>query len=62
HEAYTHHISTAFSKIGRKIKGVHEYKDPKSAIEQAEATYVGGGNTFLWLSQLYKLNVFPPPT
>ena len=28
HDHYTRHVAQAFSKIGKKVKGLHEYKDP----------------------------------
>ena len=54
HEAYTEKVKTAFSKIEKHVKGIHEYENPKDAIKNADAIFVGGGNTFVLVSQLYK--------
>jgi len=54
---YTKYISKPFADIGKTIIGIHEFKNAKNAIEIAEAIYVGGGNTFLLVDQLYRLNL-----
>lgn len=57
HEEYTEKVSTAFAKINITVKGIHQFDDPKTAIEQAEGIFTGGGNTFLLVTQLYKNDV-----
>lgn len=57
HDYYTSVASKAFSKIGKTVKGIHEYKNPKEAILNAQGLFVGGGNTFVLVSQLYKNDV-----
>lgn len=42
---------------GYKIESIHQLENPVHAIEKAEALFVGGGNTFLLLSTLYKLDL-----
>ena len=54
YDAYTEIVSKAFSKINIEIKGIHEYKSPKEVILSAEAIFIGGGNTFELVNQLYK--------
>ena len=54
YDAYNEIVSKAFSKINIEIKGIHEYKSPKEAILSAEAIFIGGGNTFQLVNQLYK--------
>jgi len=54
YDAYTEIVSKVFSKINIEIKGIHEYKSPKEAILSAEAIFIGGGNTFELVNQLYK--------
>ncbi len=56
HEEYTTKVALAFSKIGKTIKGIHEFDDYSEAIKTAEGIFTGGGNTFLLVSQLYKNN------
>ncbi len=43
-DAYTQKVQDALGNI--KITGVHQYEDPKVALNQAKAILVGGGNTF----------------
>ena len=54
HDAYTQKASEAFSKIDKKIIGIHEFQNPVEALKKAEGIFVGGGNTFVLLYQLYK--------
>ena len=60
HEDYTKVVAGAFEKIGKSIKGLHEFDNPARAIEAAEGIFVGGGNTFVLVSQLYKNNLLEP--
>lgn len=54
HDAYTSRIASVFSKINKTVKGIHEFKNASEAILQAKGIYVGGGNTFVLVNQLYK--------
>jgi dipeptidase E len=54
HEEYTLKVNAAFAKINLQVKGIHEFEDYVSAIKNAKGIFVGGGNTFLLVSQLYK--------
>lgn len=53
HEEYTQKTALAFAKINITVKGIHEYKNPVLAIQNAEGIFTGGGNTFLLVKQLY---------
>jgi dipeptidase E len=57
HDEYTAKVALAFAKINIAVKGIHEFKDPASAIQDAQGIFTGGGNTFLLVSQLYKNNI-----
>ncbi len=57
HNNYTQKVSEAFAKINKTVKGIHEFENPVEAIKQAEAIFVGGGNTFVLTYQLYKNNL-----
>ena len=57
HEEYTEKVKMAFSNIGKKVKGIHEIENHKLAIQNAQAIFVGGGNTFVLVNQLYKKNL-----
>lgn len=57
HEAYTDQVRPAFAQLQIEVKGIHEFENPMEAIQQAEAIFTGGGNTFLLVSMLYKFNL-----
>jgi dipeptidase E len=54
YEAYTDKVRIAFAKIQIAVKGIHECENPIEALQNAEAIFTGGGNTFLLVSELYK--------
>lgn len=54
---YTEIVKKAFIKIDKKVDGIHEFDNPQEAIQIAEAIFVGGGNTFELVHQLYKNTV-----
>ena len=60
HDDYTKTASKAFHKIGKTVKGIHEFENAKDAIKNAEGIFVGGGNTFVLVSQLYKNKALLP--
>ena len=53
HEEYTNKANEGFEKINIKLKGIHEFKNPVDAVNNAKGIFTGGGNTFLLLKQLY---------
>tara|TARA_R110002124_G_scaffold72615_14_gene194461 strand:- start:16980 stop:17687 length:708 start_codon:yes stop_codon:yes gene_type:complete len=57
HNDYTKTASKAFNSIGKSVRGIHEFENPKDAIDKAQGIFVGGGNTFVLVSQLYKNDV-----
>lgn len=59
-EEYTSYPQKALAPVGISVKGIHEYPDPVKAIAEAEAIFVGGGNTFLLTKTLYELNLIEP--
>ncbi|MGP1360380.1 dipeptidase PepE [Campylobacter sp.] len=44
----------------KNIKSIHRYEDKISAIKNVKSIAVGGGNTFMLLHMLYKLNLIEP--
>lgn len=54
YDAYTNNVSNAFAKINIEVKGIHAFDNPRTAIQNAEAIFTGGGNTFELVNQLYK--------
>ena len=59
HDAYTEAARKAFAQIDIKVKGLHEFKNPIKAIREAQGIFTGGGNSFVLLNDLYKIEVLP---
>lgn len=57
HDAYTDHVRSAFAKINKTVKGLHEFENAVKALQDAQGIFTGGGNTFLLVTQLYQNNV-----
>ncbi|MCM4169623.1 Peptidase E [Arenibacter antarcticus] len=60
HDNYTELVAMAFSKIDKKVVGLHTYQNPLVGIAKADALYTGGGNTFLLVQQLHRLELMQP--
>ncbi len=54
---YTEIAKKAFATIHIKVKGIHQFDNPKKAIQNAEGIFTGGGNTFELVNQLYKKDI-----
>ncbi len=59
YDAYTDIARRFFEKLNIVVKGIHEFDDTKRAVEQAQAIFTGGGNTFLLVKTLYEKNLYP---
>lgn len=46
-----------FEAMGFALDSIHQVDNPQTAVEQAEAMFVGGGNTFRLLNTLYASNL-----
>jgi dipeptidase E len=57
HDEYTDKVKPVFQKLNIEVKGIHEFENPIEAINNAEAIFTGGGNTFVLVSMLYKYNL-----
>jgi dipeptidase E len=57
HDDYTATVRVAFAKINKTVKGLHEFNNPIEGIQNAQGIFIGGGNTFLLVTQLYENNV-----
>lgn len=56
-DAYSNTLRKVFNEIGHDIVGIHEYDNPKEAIENCEALAVGGGNTFRLFQLLHEYDL-----
>lgn len=57
HNDYLQIVRSAFAKMNKSVKGIHEFENPIEAIQNAKGIFTGGGNTFLLVNELYKNNV-----
>jgi dipeptidase E len=55
HEGYARKARTAFESIGYGMDSLHDVPSRMAAVEQAEAVFTGGGNTFRLLAALHRL-------
>ena len=53
HAGYAAKARAAFAGLGHELKSAHETGDPRKAVLDADAVFVGGGNTFRLLRALY---------
>jgi dipeptidase E len=60
HDQYTAIARQRFQQIGYALDGIHECSDPRAAVEEAEAVFIGGGNTFVLLRDLYTYDLIDP--
>ena len=60
HDAYTQRARTAFHELGIELRGLHEFDNPKKTVENAEAFFTGGGNTFLLTDMLHRKELMDP--
>jgi dipeptidase E len=53
HDGYAAKVGDRFQQMGYSVESIHRAPDPKQAIENADAIFIGGGNTFRLLKALY---------
>lgn len=53
YDAYTSKAREAFAKINIKVTGIHEFANSKQAVKNATGIFIGGGNTFELVHQIY---------
>ncbi len=54
HDDYTAVARDRFRELGLQLKGIHEVTNPRSALASAQGVFIGGGNTFVLLRDLYQ--------
>lgn len=59
HDAYTEGISRRLLP-GCAVEGLHRKRDPRRALLEAQAVFVGGGNTFRLLKAMQDKNLLAP--
>ena len=58
--AYAEKAQERFRKMGFELRSIHDVSNVRRAIEEADAIFVGGGNTFRLLKGLYDCDVIAP--
>jgi dipeptidase E len=56
-DAYAALARERFESLGFALDSLHDAADPGKAVAEAQAFFVGGGNTFRLLTCLYEMNV-----
>lgn len=51
---YTAMVRKPLASWGFQVNGIHESSDEVQAVKEAQAIFIGGGNTFLLLKTLYE--------
>lgn len=57
HDAYASLARERFQKMGYELDSIHLAADARQAVEDAEAIFIGGGNTFRLLKALYDFDL-----
>ncbi|EDV47243.1 probable alpha-aspartyl dipeptidase [Drosophila erecta] len=60
HDRYTATIQDALKPWGFDVEGLHTKPDREKALREAQAVFVGGGNTFVLLRSLYEMKLLDP--
>ena len=60
HDKYATMVKKRFSQMGIDVLSVHESRNPLDSIQNAESFFIGGGNTFLLLKELYDRGLIEP--
>ncbi|MCB1032488.1 MAG: dipeptidase PepE [Acidobacteria bacterium] len=60
HDGYAATARTRFEAMGLGLDSIHLAADPRQAVEDAEAVFIGGGNTFRLLDALWREGVVEP--
>lgn len=59
-DAYAATARERFQKMGYGLESIHTATDAQQAVNDAEAIFIGGGNTFRLLKALYDTDILDP--
>lgn len=57
HDGYVRTMIERGLNAGYALDGIHQHAEPRRAVEEAQAIFVGGGNTFRLLDCLYRFGL-----
>ncbi|HTG91780.1 MAG TPA: dipeptidase PepE [Pyrinomonadaceae bacterium] len=57
---YAATVSGRFQRMGCELSSIHTSSDPVKAVNETEAIFIGGGNTFRLLKALYDFDLLAP--
>lgn len=57
---YTAKVKSRFNEIGHDIRSIHEFNNPRKAVNDAEVIIVGGGNTFNLIKMIHDHYLIDP--
>ena len=56
-DSYTRHARQTLAALGYSVKGIHQWDNPLDAIQESEAFFTGGGNTFALVHSLHEFGL-----
>jgi dipeptidase E len=59
-DAYAAMARERFQKMGYVLTSIHTLPNPRDAVGEADAVFIGGGNTFRLLKALYDFDILDP--
>ena len=59
-DKYASTAQQRFGKMGYELSSIHTATNPKQAIDETDAVFIGGGNTFRLLKALYDFELLDP--
>src|SRR5437016_4850488 len=59
-DGYATKTRERFAAMGYALDSLHQTSDKQQAVSDAEAIFIGGGNTFRLLQSLYEFDLLPP--
>lgn len=59
-DKYTATAQQRFAKMGHELSSIHIAANPKQALNETDAVFIGGGNTFRLLKALYDSDLLGP--
>ena len=59
-DAYAATAKDRFNRLGYDLTSIHNAPNPVKAVNDSEAVFIGGGNTFRLLKCLYDFNLLEP--